>query len=229
MRSWKALALTGALAVGYSDGSATQSRTFCADNPDARPPVTLLPVDDAATQLDFFTFRARLQAAIAARDVDAVVAAADPHVKLGFGGDDGAARLRQNLTGEASTGLWTGLGRVLALGGSFTGAMFQAPYYFSKWPASADSYECGVIIGRGVNIRRSPAADADVVASANYDLVRHMVPGVTDLPEGWTAVELRNGRRGFVRSDYFGAPIGLRAIFNRVNGQWRMMALVAGD
>ena len=59
--------------------------------------------------------------------------------------------------------------------------------------------------------------------------VRHMVSGVTNPPEGWTAVELRNGRRGFVRSDYFGAPTGLRALFNRVGGQWKLTALVAGD
>lgn len=206
-----------------------QAGTFCADAKDARPPAALAPIDEAINDPEFFTYRARLQAAIAMRDVDAVIAMTDPNVKLGFGGDDGAERLRQNLIGANAPRLWAGMARILALGGAFEGGMFQAPYYFARWPEGADSLECGVIVGRNVNLRREPAADAPVVASSSYDLVRRMVPGVSNVPEGWSAVELRNGRRAFVRNEYFGAPVGLRALFNRVNGQWRLTALVSGD
>ncbi len=208
---------------------AAQVGTFCADSKDARPPATLLPVDEATSDPEFFTYRGRLQAAIAARDVEAVIAMADPDVKLGFGGDDGAERLRQNLTGANAQRIWAEMGRILALGGAFEGGMFQAPYYFARWPHGADSFECGVIVGRNVNVRREPATGAPVITTASYDLVRHMVPGVSNLPEGWTAVEMRNRRLGYVRNEYFGAPIGVRALFNRVNGQWRLTALVSGD
>ena len=66
-------------------------------NPCGAQPARLLPVDQAATQPDFFTFRARLQAAIARRDEAAVIAAADPGIRTSFGDDEGIATFRAKL------------------------------------------------------------------------------------------------------------------------------------
>jgi hypothetical protein len=232
MRRALGFTLAGALMFVAAAPAAHQKAVFCGDNPDVHPPAMLVPVDEAAAQPDFFTFRARLQVAVAARDVDAVMAAAAPNVRLGFGGDDGTQRLRQSLSGETAAPFWTSIARVLAHGGAFTSGTFQAPYYYARWPRGADAFECSAILGHGVNVRGGPRADAPVVATANYELVRHSVSGLsvpTDGWTGWTAVEMRNGRRGYVRNDYLGSPIGLRASFNRVNGQWRLTGLVAGD
>ena len=220
--------MTGVL-LAIAAPAGRQAAGFCGEG-GRRAPAQLLPVDEASRQPEFFTFRARLQTAVAARDADAVVAMADPNIKLGFGGDDGAELLRASLMAADAAPYWREIASVLALGGAFKGDdSFRAPYFFAKWPDGADGFECGVIVGRSVNVRREPRADAAVVASASYDIVQHMVAGAGNPPEGWAAVELSNGTKGFVRADFLGGPTGLRALFNRVNGQWRLTALVAGD
>ena len=201
---------------------------FCADAGNKAAPARLLPVDEASRQPEFFTFRARLQAAIAAKDLDAVVAASDPNIKLGFGGEDGSALLRENLSKPKAEGLWKEIARVLALGGSFRGSSaFYAPYVSSNWPDGADSFECGAIIGGNVLLRRDPAPDAAVVTRTSYAIVRVLGdrPGFHD----WAHIRLSNGQEGFVRDDFLMGATGLRAIFALTNGQWRLASLVAGD
>jgi hypothetical protein len=188
----------------------------------------LLPVDEASRQPEFFTFRARLQAAVAAKDLDAVVAASDPNIKLGFGGEDGTALLRENLSKPKSDGLWKEIARVLALGGAFRGpSAFHAPYVSSNWPDGADSFECGAIIGGNVILRRGPAPDAAIVTRTSYAIVRVLGRG----PEvrDWSPVRLSTGQEGYVHDDFLMGATGLRAIFALTNGQWRMASLVAGD
>lgn len=204
--------------------------SFCAEGKASQTPRQLLPVDEASRQPDFFTFRAQLQIAVAARNTEAVVALTDPAIRLGFGGDDGVERFRQSLTGSAADDVWRSLARVLTLGGAFKGAdSFEAPYYYSNWPDTLDSFECGVLVGRGIRVRGTAAPDAPVVATASYEIVRHMVAWAAKVPAGWAAVELASGAKGYVREEYLGAPTGVRAIFSRVSGQWRLTALVAGD
>ncbi|HVQ43102.1 MAG TPA: SH3 domain-containing protein [Vicinamibacterales bacterium] len=201
---------------------------FCADGGHKAAPARLLPVDEASRQPEFFTFRARLQAAVAAKDLDAVVAASDPNIKLGFGGEDGTALLRENLSKPKSDGLWKEIARVLALGGAFRGpSTFHAPYVSSNWPDGADSFECAAIIGGNVIVRRDPAPDAAVVTRTSYSIVRVLSnrPGFDD----WGHIRLSNGQEGFVRNDFLMGATGLRAIFALTNGQWRMESLVAGD
>jgi hypothetical protein len=232
MRRALGFTLAGALMFVAAAPAAHQKAVFCGDNPDVHPPAMLVPVDEAAAQPDFFTFRARLQVAVAARDVDAVMAAAAPtsgSVSAATTGPSGCVRAclvrPRRRSGHRSRASWPH-------GGAFTSGTFQAPYYYARWPRGADAFECSAILGHGVNVRGGPRADAPVVATANYELVRHSVSGLsvpTDGWTGWTAVEMRNGRRGYVRNDYLGSPIGLRASFNRVNGQWRLTGLVAGD
>ena len=205
-----------------------KARPFCTESADKPAPAVLMPVDEASKQPEFFTYRARLQVAVAAKDLDAVIAAANPNIKLGFGGEGGAALLQHNLSKPGSEELWKELARVLALGGSFRGrSAFHAPYYASNWPEALDSFECGAIVGGNVIVRRQPNPDAAVVARASYAIVRYLtdLPGASD----WSHIQLANGQEGYIRDEYVRGPTFLRAIFNLINGQWRMTALVAGD
>ena len=157
-----------------------------------------------------------------------MVAASDPNIKLGFGGEDGTALLRDNLSKPKSDGLWKEIARVLALGGAFRGpSAFHAPYVSSNWPDGADSFECGAIIGGNVILRRGPAPDAAIVTRTSYAIVRVLGRG----PEvrDWSPVRLSTGQEGYVHDDFLMGATGLRAIFALTNGQWRMASLVAGD
>src|SRR6187200_2668650 len=93
-------------------------------------PRTLKPVDEAATSPDFLSFRTRLEAIVAKRDIAGLVVILDPEIRASFGSDHGieAFKAMWNLN-EPDTQLWKELGTVLALGGTFSGPTeFTAPY-----------------------------------------------------------------------------------------------------
>src|SRR5262245_5871063 len=133
--------------------------------------VRLLPVDQAASQPDFFTFRARLQEAIARRDEAAVLAVADPGIRTSFGDDRGVETLRAKLRDSQGT-IWADLAAALALGGRFGSTdSFTAPYVFAGWPDDLDSFECAAVIGDRVRVRSLDDAGSAVVGSASFDVV----------------------------------------------------------
>ena len=184
----------------------------------------LLPVDEAATQPDFFSFRAHLQSAIARRDEAAVLAVADPGIRTSFGDDEGLETFRAKLRDPQST-TWADLSTALALGGTFQSPdSFVAPYVFAKWP-DVDSFECSAVIGDLVRVRVSAAPDSAIVTSASFDVVQVM----SQEAGGRVRVRLWNGRTGFIAAAFVRSPVDYRAIFQKVGGQWRLRAFVAGD
>ena len=79
------------------------------------------PVDQAAAQPDFFTFRTQLKAAIARRDIQALLAVVRKDIKNSFGGTDGVDEFKQIWElDKPGTLILETLARVLALGGRRT-------------------------------------------------------------------------------------------------------------
>lgn len=210
------LALAGMLFVATAIVSA-QSRT-------------LLPVDEAATRPEFFSFRAQLQEAVARHDVDAVMAVVHPNIKASFGGDDGIEAFRRMWRpADPDSALWSTLAAVLALGGSFQGAQtFVAPYTFSRWPEKYDSFEHVALVAADVRIREAPRADAAVLATLSFAILP-LAPSASGRDEQWTAVRLAPNRTGYVAARLARSPIGYRAIFSRENGRWLLTMFLAGD
>lgn len=225
-----ALALAGApvAVVANAGGAHTAARAASAPAP-APAPRALAPVDEAVRDADFFAFRARLQAALARRDVSALRSAVHPHVRNGFGGDDGAAAfMRRWQPQRRDSRLWETLAAALALGGSFTGPDgFAAPYVYSAWPQDIDAFGHVALLGPGVPVHAAPAAAAPVLAALDNAIVPLAVPL---RPEAaWVAVRLPDGRSGHVARARARSPVEYRALFNREGGRWRLTALVAGD
>lgn len=188
---------------------------------------SLLPVDEAVSNPEFFAFRARLQGALARHDVEALMAVVDPHVKNSFGGDDGAEAFRKGWRlDEPGSRLWAALATVVALGGSFQARdTFVAPYTFSKWPEPFDSFEHVVLTASNVRVRTRPAADAPVAAVLSFAILK--IAGQDS--DAWRAVKLDEGRIGYVSSSLTRSPIDYRAYFTRSSGQWRLTLFLAGD
>lgn len=201
----------------------------------ARPPdsspcgqqrMPLLPIDQAATQPEFFAFRARLQAAIARHDEAALLAAVDPGIRLSFGVDNGIDDLRAQLR-DPKTTLWADLASALALGGTFASpTSFTAPYVFAAWPDSADSFECAAVIGDNVRVRRTADAHSAVVGRVSFEIVQ-----VLPDSRSHDVVHVRRagGVAGFVAAAFVRSPIARRAGFERVSGRWRLRSFVVGD
>lgn len=196
----------------------------------ARPaPPTLAPVDEAASQPDFFTFRARLIATIARHDAAALMAVVHKDIKWSFGGGEGRTSFEAHWRPSAQDSkLWETLATVLALGGTFQSPeVFMAPYTFSRWPGHLDAFEHVAVVGERVRIRRAPDPDAPVIGSSSFGILPLARPSI-DPGESWTAVRIR-GETGYVASRFVRSPIDYRAAFTKQDGAWLMTLLVAGD
>jgi hypothetical protein len=164
--------------------------------------------------------------AVERHDVDGVIEASDPAIKLGFDASGGVAELRQRFADRVE--LWDELRVVLARGGRFsTPTSFAAPYVYSNWPDRFDSFECAAIIGENVRLRSAPRLNASVIASVSHSIVRVTEPATGG--ELWSRVELGDGRSGYIWHAYVRSPVDYRALFNLIDGRWRMTAFVAGD
>jgi hypothetical protein len=203
---------------------------FLAQVPVAPAYRVLMPVDEAGQQPAFFTFRAHLQAAVARRDVSALMSVVDPDIRTSFGDDNGRQAFeKQWKLANADSEVWDELGTILALGGSFRDeTTFMAPYTYGNWPDDLDSFEHVAIVGDRVRVRAAPNEQGSTVGLLSFAIVRVARRGQNQ-PDRWTSVDLGRGRTGYVASQYVRSPVDYRAIFNRTGETWRMTALVAGD
>ena len=187
----------------------------------------LLPIDEASRDPEFFAFRAQLQAAVARHDAEAVLAAVDQNVRNTFGGDDGIDAFRRRWNLPAGDRLWDELGTALAFGGAFReGGHFAASYVFARWPEPFDSFGHVAVLGTNVRVRTQPDLKSRILTALSFDVVPLAAP-VGD--SEWARIKLRDGRTGYISSRYVRSPVDYRALFNKVDGRWRMTAFVAGD
>jgi len=191
-----------------------------------------MPVDEASTRPDFFTFRAHLQAAIAGHDIGALLEIVHPDIKSSFGGDDGIEAFKEWWhIGDPDTKIWHELATVLALGGTFDGAdTFTAPYTFTRWPQGVDAFENVAVIGSNVRIRTESRPDAPTITSVSFSVLHLDAEALsTDWTNReWTAVTV-NGRKGYIATRFIRSPIDYRARFTYTSGRWQMTLFVAGD
>ena len=198
------------------------------------------PFDEADSDPSFKAYRDKLLAAIDKRDVAAVVAMADPNIKLSFGDDSGRERFREWLTGADAEPYWTALKRVVSEGGKFeeTG-MFVAPWAFHYMPPEdSDFYNVAVVAGTKVRLRAAPSTDAAILRELSYAVVE--VPPwqegredrVTDgSGREWIRVQVLDDRKeGWIASTYMRFLIDYRAGFVKTDtGEWQMTFFLAGD
>jgi hypothetical protein len=195
----------------------------CVDTGNRNP--RLLPADDAASNADFHAYRSRLQMAVERRDMHALLEAADAGIRLGFDGSGGSATLRKMFSDRPE--LWDELRVVLALGGRFSSPIsFAAPYVYSNWPEPFDAFECAAVTGTSVRVRSAPRLDAPIVTPVSYAIIRTIDPAPGQL---WSRVQLGDGRTGYMWHAYVRSSVDYRALFNLIDGRWRMTAFVAGD
>jgi len=185
----------------------------------------LMPVDDAPQDAALVAYRNQLLEAVRRRDADAVVALVDPKIRTSFGDGGGAEELRTTLAKE---GVLEELELVLSRGGTFVGEgesrSFWAPYVYSAWPDEHDAFQSLAVIEDNVPLRESKDASSPVVATLGYDIVTLVIS------EGaLRQVKTADGKVGWVDARHVRSPVGYRAGFNKVQGQWKMNAFVAGD
>lgn len=201
----------------------------------------LNPVDEAPQDTSFFLFREDLLEAVRNKDIFFVTKALDPNIKASFGDPEGIATFVRIWGLESpdktkDSRLWDVLEKVLEGGGTFeeNGQRFIAPYVFSTFPEEYDSFEYGAITGSGVRMREGPGLNTRTLTTLSHNIVK--INGYSEHEDtiggevhSWVAIETLDGTEGHVYGQFVDKPIDFRAGFEKKDGRWWMVFLVAGD
>ena len=187
----------------------------------------LPPVDQCAGDPSFVKFRAELVAIAEERDVPAILAALADDVLVDFGGGTGRDAFARNweLDRPCDSRLWEKLGSALLRGCAVSEKHRIAPSSVTQLDPKLDAYTT-MIAGRDVILQSAPSDDAPAVARLSWDVLTLVEAGH---PEGWFAVGMADGTKGFVRRDAVRSPLDFRIVMERIRGRWAITAFVGGD
>lgn len=190
-----------------------------------------IPLFDDAAECGFEEFRRELSEAVSIRNLPAVQKLLTAGIEV-TQNERGVDAFNRHWRPEVpDSPLWPALESILNLGGAcHRRTEFTAPYIASVWPWSLPGGQPWMprgqgilaIVARDVPLRLQPRADAALLATLDYAMVRP-ISGST--PEGdWVAVDAGAGRRGYVEARYL-VPRSPFASFLLHEGSWRIAGL----
>lgn len=194
----------------------------------------LKPVDQAARDPSFKTYRTALLDAVRRRDTEFVVLQAARDIKLSFGGDSGRDAFRDALTGHEDwqgESYWRELQTVLELGGVFlSDGAFCAPYLACMDVPGCpycDPYETVYVTKKDAVARTAPYPNASVAAKLSWNVLQtdYEAQGA----QSWYTVRLPDGRAAYIADSDARMAIDYRARFEKTAEGWRMTVFIAGD
>ena len=225
----KAPALVAPIAPPTDLAEAKPAEAVPAADPTAKPgPVVAYPPRQECAKLPGFAeFRDKLFAAAKAKDVEALVALADPRINLDFCGGAGKDELRKRLS-DPKTPLWAEILKLEPLGCAVDGGLATMPWIFSRVPETiGDGASTLLGMGTGLALRDKPAATAKVARRLDWPLVEAVGSADPKLP--FAQVRLADGTRGYMAGDELRGMLEYRLVADRQGGEWRITALIAGD
>jgi len=200
-------------------------------------PKKLLPVDEAAKDASWVSFRRQLLNALAKHDRKFLLSIVDRNIRNPLDAPRGVAAFRKQWDLEADDSpVWRELPAALFLGSAWLKPekgprQLCAPYVAVKWPDDIDPFDYGAITAREALAKAAPASDSDTVATLSYDIVPVSDWEVADrMPEGkqkWVKIRLKD-KEAYVPEEQIRSPIEHRACFVKTESGWRMVAFVVG-
>lgn len=197
----------------------------------------LSPVDEAATDASWISFKNRLLNGIEKHDKKIVLSVLDRNIRNNPETPRGIAEFRKQWDLDADDSpLWRKLSSALFLGGAYVkrekgGTEFCAPYVMAKWPDDIDPHNHGAIVSRDVLVKAAPSSDSATLQTLAYDIVVvtdwDVADQAADVKQHWVKIKLKDGE-GFVPEEQIRSPIEHTACFVKTADGWRMIALLAG-
>lgn len=194
----------------------------------------LEPVDEAAKDASWVSFRGRLLAAAARRDRGFLLSVLDPAVRSAADGARGIRSFRRYWQIEAPDSvLWRELSAALFLGSAYVtrdGGRRElcAPYLLGRWPQDMDPRANGVIVAREALVKTEPSSQAATLQTLSYHIVAVADWEVDDRdagnPQKWVRIRLATGE-GFVPEEQIRSAVEHAACFVKRGSVWRMTAL----
>jgi hypothetical protein len=198
----------------------------------------LPPADEAAGDVPWSRFKARLLEAADRRDQRFLMRVLDPNVRNGPGNPAGVTEFRRQWQlDQKQTGLWRELQKLLFLGGRYIKSgrgktEFCAPYVSLDWPDELDRYEHGAIVSKEALVVAQPSSESATLATLSYDIVRVLDWDVADRgaasPQRWVKVQVSAGE-GYVPEQQIRSPVEFQACFVNTAAGWRISAIFTGE
>lgn len=197
-----------------------------------RPEAVVEAVDEAARDLSWATFRAKLLAALEKRDRKFVLGVIDPKVRNGSDAPPGIAEFRRQWEFDSDKGVfWRQLPATLSVGSAWfqrskTQRELCAPYLLAKWPREVDPGVYGAIAVKEALVKAAPAWESRTIATLSYHIVRVTDWEVPDIDpkfqQKWVQVRLLKEGVGYVPEEHIRSPIEHTACFVRSGNGWRL-------
>lgn len=191
---------------------------------------TLPPRDECLHIEGYFQLRQQLESIVAARDAKRLLALAVEDLRWSFGDSNGkasfAAKWKLTGNGKASP-IWKEFDRMLPLGCGVQGGGFAFPHLFTVDVSNeGDVFSLNLVLGHDINLRAAPSSSSPQLTKLSWELVEVIA---RNSDKTWSKVKIKDGRVGWIRSDYLRSSVDYRAGFERRNGAWRLALFVAGD
>jgi hypothetical protein len=185
------------------------------------------PRDECGSLPGAREFREALTAAVEKRDPAAIAALASEDVRLGFGGDDGRARLLEKLS-EREGELIDELAALLPLGCAATdGGGLTIPWYFAQDYGDVDSYSAMLVTAADVPLYAAADPKSAVKERLSWELVK--LDGGIRSGDAFQAVTTSGGTKGFMPTDKLRSMLDYRVLATKMADGWKITALLAGD
>ena len=195
----------------------------------------LLPVDEAAKDPSWTSFKNRLVTAMSKRDRKFVLSILDPNVR--GGAERGIAEFRKQWELDSDTSpLWQELPAALFLGAAYVKhdkgpRELCAPYVSVRWPQDIDAFAGGALIAKEVFVKTAPSAASATLATLSYHLVEvrdwEVADQSADSKQKWVRVRIPKGE-GYVPEEQIRSPIEHTACFVKGANGWRLTGFAPG-
>ncbi len=199
----------------------------------------LLPVDHAERDLSFYEFRQKMLQAIDQKEPEILMNMLDQRIWVDHKKRGMKHFLKLWQPESADTELWSVLGAVLNMGGTFVrselGVQFCAPYVYTTFPDSLDPFGYGAVIKKRTVLKAGSSRSSRTISTLSYDLVKvHDWRSVSDSDgehiSNWIKVTSLNGQEGYVDKSDVRSPTDYAACFLYTNNKgWKLNSLMNNE
>lgn len=200
--------------------------------------IKLLPVDEAASDPSWSSFKNRLVDALAKRDRKFVLGILDRNVRSGVESGRGVAEFRKHWQLDADDSpLWQELPSALFLGAAYIkhdkgSNELCAPYVSVRWPQDIDAFAGGAIVAKESLVKSAPSSSSETFATLSYNIVEvrdwEVADQSADSKQKWVRIRLGE-RDGYVPEEQIRSPIEHTACFVKSANGWRMTGFAPGS
>ena len=195
-------------------------------------------------------FITELTLAIGKKDKTFILKHISPQIMNSFGGNGGIDEFKEMWDFDSpNSPFWKITEKLLILGGSKYeegSNHYSIPYIFSDWGkiGDYDPFEYSIITGENVNVRDKPTTKGSrVVGQFSYDVVsfdsektyetrnehQELEPNDSGGSSWYYVCSVDKKICGFVYWKYVYSAVGYRIGFEKVDGNWQITYLIAGD